>query len=79
MNSEQQQTIHAMRDAGYLVIVWSPKELNGVDVSHIEDVLIERGNDLIEAAQLAGSRYQYDEPETESGEDLAQFYGPSAR
>jgi hypothetical protein len=76
MNSEQQQTIHAMRDAGYLVIVWSPKELNGVDVSHIEDVLIERGNDLIEAAQFATDDSRSYGPHHQ---DEDQFFGPSCR
>jgi hypothetical protein len=37
-----------MRDAGYLVIIWTPDELGDVDVSHIEDALIERGNDMID-------------------------------
>jgi hypothetical protein len=52
MKPEHQQTIHAMRDEGYLVIIWNPDELGDVDASHIEDVLIERGNDMIE--QLKG-------------------------
>jgi hypothetical protein len=52
MKTEWIPTIHAMRDAGYLVIIWSPEELGDVDASHIEDMLIERGNDMIE--QLKG-------------------------
>lgn len=48
MKQEWMNAVYAMRDAGYLVIVWSPTELGDVDVSHIEDVLIERGNDMIE-------------------------------
>jgi hypothetical protein len=48
MKPEWISTIHAMRDAGYLVIIWNPNELGDVDASHIEDVLIERGNDMIE-------------------------------
>ena len=52
MKAEWQPTIWAMRDAGYLVIVWSPDELGDVDASHVEDMLIERGNDMIE--QLKG-------------------------
>ena len=52
MKQEWANTIHAMRDAGYLVIVWQPGELGDIDASHIEDVLIERGNDMIE--QLKG-------------------------
>jgi len=48
MKPEWIPTIHAMRDAGYLVIIWTPDELGDVDVSHIEDALIERGNDMID-------------------------------
>ena len=53
MTPEQQKTIYALRDAGYLVIIWTPQELDGIDPSHIEDALIERGNDMIEAMQTA--------------------------
>lgn len=52
MKTEWSNTIHAMRDAGYLVIVWNPDELGDVEPGYIEDVLIERGNDMIE--QLRG-------------------------
>jgi len=56
MKTEWNNTIHAMRDAGYLVIVWSPEELKYVDNSHIEDILIERGNDMIEQLALREQR-----------------------
>ena len=52
MKPEWIPTIHAMRDAGYLVIIWNPDELGDVDTSHVEDLLIERGNDMID--QLKG-------------------------
>ena len=51
MTNEQQRIIHAMRDEGYLVIIWRPEELGDIDVSHVEDMLIERGNDMIEQLQ----------------------------
>jgi hypothetical protein len=47
MKPEWALVVHAMRDAGYLVIVWNPDELGDVDTSHVEDLLIERGNDMI--------------------------------
>lgn len=56
MKTEWSNTIHAMRDAGYLVIIWSPEELKYVDNSHIEDILIERGNDMIEQLALREQR-----------------------
>ena len=52
MKAEWIPTIHAMRDAGYLVIIWSPEELGNIDTRHVEDMIIERGNDMIE--QLKG-------------------------
>ena len=52
MKAEWQKAIYAMRDAGYLVIIWTPDELGDIDASHVEDMVIERGNDMIE--QLKG-------------------------
>jgi hypothetical protein len=48
MKTEWQIAMKAMRDAGYLVIIWHPDELGDIDASHVEDMLIERGNDMIE-------------------------------
>ena len=48
MKQEFTDTIRAMREAGYMVIVWTPDELGDTNTSHIEDMLIERGNDMIE-------------------------------
>jgi hypothetical protein len=48
MKAEWLKTVHAMRDAGYLVIIWTPDEVQNIDTSHVEDMLIERGNDMIE-------------------------------
>ena len=38
MKAEWQPTIWAMRDAGYLVIIWSPEELGDVNTRYIEYV-----------------------------------------
>jgi hypothetical protein len=51
MTPAQQQAIDALRDEGYLVIIWTPEELGDIDASHIEDALIERGNEMIEWAE----------------------------
>jgi hypothetical protein len=51
MKTEWLKTIYALRDAGYLVIIWTPDELGDIDASRVEDMLIERGNDMIEALQ----------------------------
>jgi hypothetical protein len=48
MTPAQQQAIDSLRDEGYLVIIWTPQELGDIDSGHLEDSLIERGNDMIE-------------------------------
>jgi hypothetical protein len=53
MTPEQQQAIYSLRDDGYLVILWSPKELGDIDTSYLEDRLIELGNDMIGWAEPA--------------------------
>ena len=58
-----------LRAAGYAVIIWTPDELNGVNPSDVEDMSISYASDYLIPK----------EPETETGEDLDQFYGPSAR
>jgi hypothetical protein len=54
MTPAQQQAIYALRDEGYLVILWTPEELGyNSDASYIEDRLIELGNEMIEWAEPA--------------------------
>ena len=68
MTASQLKAIRELRDAGWAVILWTPEELNGADPSDIEDGSIQFASDHL-----------IPEPETETGEDLAQFYGPSTR
>jgi hypothetical protein len=69
MTASQLAAIRELRAEGWAVILWTPEELNGVDPSDIEDQSISFASEFLIPA----------EPETESGEDLAQFYGPSTR
>jgi hypothetical protein len=69
MTPSQLKAIRELRDAGYAVILWTPEELNGVDPSDVEDQSISFAAEYLIPA----------EPEEETGEDLAQFYGPSVR
>lgn len=43
----QQEAINELRDAGYCVIIWTPEELGNADVNHLEDIVIERGNEYL--------------------------------
>jgi hypothetical protein len=69
MTASQLKAIRELRDAGYAVIVWTPEELNGVHPSDVEDQSISFASEYLIPA----------EPEEETGDDRAQFYGPSVR
>jgi hypothetical protein len=69
MTASQLAAIRELRAEGWAVILWTPEELNGVHPSDVEDQSISFASEYLIPA----------EPETETGEDLAQFYGPSAR
>jgi hypothetical protein len=56
MTPEQQKVIDTLRDEGFLVLIWTPQELGDIDAGHIEDVLIERGNDMIQDLATDESR-----------------------
>ena len=69
--------IHALdflRNAGYLVIAWTPEELEGLsnqDISRIADVCTERGNDMIyEFSPLVNASIQRGMLTTECGTTL---------
>jgi hypothetical protein len=67
MTASQLAAIRELRAEGWAVILWTPEELNGVDPSDVEDQSISFASEYLIPA------------EEETGEDLAQFYGPSAR
>ena len=69
MTASQLAAIRELRAEGWAVILWTPEELNGVHPSDVEDQSISFASEYLIPA----------EEETETGEDLAQFYGPSAR
>ena len=69
MTPSQLTTLRELRAAGYAVIIWTPDELNGVNPSDVEDMSISYAADYLIP----------EEPETDTGEDLDQFYGPSTR
>jgi hypothetical protein len=67
MTASQLAAIRELRAEGWAVILWTPEELNGAHPSDIEDQSISFASEYLIPA------------EEETGEDLAQFYGPSAR
>jgi hypothetical protein len=66
MKKEWINTLRQMRDAGYAVIIWSPEELGNVKAEWVEECSVSYASEYLIT-------------ETETGEDLAQFYGPSCR
>jgi hypothetical protein len=69
MTASQLKAIRELRAEGWAVILWTPEELNGADPTDVEDMSISYAFDYLIPA----------EAETETGADLAQFYGPSTR
>lgn len=49
MTPAQQQAVNELRDAGYVVIIWTPEELVGLngDTRYFENRTIELGNEAI--------------------------------
>lgn len=49
--AEAFKQLNTLRDAGYLIICWTPGEIEGVSdegLNNIEDRLVTMGNDMIE-------------------------------
>lgn len=40
--------LNTLRDLGYVVVAWTPEEVEGVDAGDLEDIVTERGNNFIE-------------------------------
>lgn len=48
LNNDLKSMEH-LRDAGYLIVIWSPEELVKVDnIDHLGDAIVSHGNELIE-------------------------------
>jgi hypothetical protein len=47
--SEQEifETIQHIQSLGYAVVVFTPRELHGVDPTRVEDLLVQRGKEII--------------------------------
>ena len=48
MTPEQIQAVKDLRAAGYVVVIWEPDEVEGVDTSGLEAIVIECGNEFID-------------------------------
>lgn len=51
MTNEQREAIESLRDEGYAVIVWAPKELGDAPPVRVEDNSIRAGWEIIEQLQ----------------------------
>ena len=47
MKEHQQKVINELRDEGYLVCIWTPEELADCNTHHVENRIIELGNEVI--------------------------------
>lgn len=54
MTTAHQAALNTLRQAGFFIVAWTPKEINGlndVDLKCLEDMLITKGNDFIQENQ----------------------------
>ena len=47
MTEEEQAAVDQLWHKGYCVVIWTPEELGNADVNHLEDIVIERGNEYL--------------------------------
>ena len=59
MTSQQDRAIRELQEAGYAVILWNPEELGNASASEVEDLVVERGNEII--YELNPDMYEEDE------------------
>lgn len=50
MTPLQQALVDELRNAGYAVVIFTPEELGECDASNLEDILVQRGWDMVGAA-----------------------------
>lgn len=51
MTSEQRAMVDELRTSGFLVVIWTPNELGDADIGHVEERVIELGNQTIEMSK----------------------------
>ena len=49
MTPEQKATIEQLRSEGYAVVIFTPDEIKDANASHLEDILVERGNTFLDS------------------------------
>jgi hypothetical protein len=49
MTESELEALRALTARGYAVVIWTPDELRGADAEQIEQLMIERGANAIEA------------------------------
>ena len=47
MTEEEQAVVDQLWRKGYCVVIWTPEELGNADANHLEDIVIERGNEYL--------------------------------
>lgn len=51
MTPEQKAAIEQLRSEGYTVVIFTPDEIKDANASHLEDILVERGNIFLASAK----------------------------
>lgn len=50
MTPEQKAAVEQLRSEGYAAVIFTPDEIKDADASHLEDILVERGNIFLDSA-----------------------------
>jgi len=50
MTEEQRMMIKELRHEGYAVVIFTPDEVGDADACNLEELLVQRGNDLLDEA-----------------------------
>ncbi|UCV26743.1 hypothetical protein [Ferribacterium limneticum] len=48
MTEAQRQAIKELRAAGFAVVIFYPDEVGDADASNLEEILVQRGNELLD-------------------------------
>jgi hypothetical protein len=48
MTHDQLFTVRQLRQQGYAVVIFTPEQIGEADPSHLEDLMVERGNIYLE-------------------------------
>ena len=71
MTPEQKAAIEQLRSEGYAVVIFTPDEIKDANASHLEDILVERGNIFLDSAK---EHHENDTPTLSDSEGATRIH-----